>query len=253
MKIYCSYNSELHEFLNKVVILILDKYGSQLNLDTLEEIELINKEKISYETDGKVLSKSKIIVTSRLYELLPTYEIEDLNNNDDYIMLRKTLYHEMGHINDMVFMPKLYNHVLESFESRNVDADSISSLFWIEYVAEKRTAVFENVYNMEICDELVKRKWHCTIIDPYAHFGENNFFYLTKLLPYFIARTKSEEIRKQYINQIKNRLLVQYIHEIEDELKFLETKGVFDDVMALKKLYAIINKYYNEFVIKYKR
>ena len=78
-------------------------------------------------------------------------------------MLRKTLYHEMGHINDMMFMPKLYNCVLVDFENRNVNADSISALFWLEYLAEKRTAFFENVYNLEICDEFVKRKWHCSV------------------------------------------------------------------------------------------
>ena len=95
MQIYCSYDQELHHFLNKAVGLILDKYGVILNLDTLEEIELIDKKQLPYETDGKVLSKSKIIVTSRLYELLPTLEIDNLSNNDDYAMLRKTLYHEM--------------------------------------------------------------------------------------------------------------------------------------------------------------
>lgn len=71
MKVYCSYNQELHQFFNEVVELVVNRYGTQLNLTTLEEIELIKKEEIPYETDGKVLSASKIIVTSRLYELLP--------------------------------------------------------------------------------------------------------------------------------------------------------------------------------------
>lgn len=182
--------------MNKVVELILDKYGSQLNLDTLEEIELIDKNELPYETDGKVLGNNKIIVTSRLYELLPTLEIDDLKNNKDYAMLRKTLYHEMGHINDITFIPKLYNCVLDNFEHKNISADSIVSLFWIEYLAEKRTVSFENVYNMEICDELVKREWHCSIANPYANYGESNFFYLIKLLPYFMARTKDEDTRR---------------------------------------------------------
>lgn len=252
MQIYCSYNQELHDFLNKVVGLILDKYGAMLNLDTLEEIELIDKKELPYETDGKVLSKSKIIITSRLYELLPTLEIDNLSNNDDYAMLRKTLYHEMGHINDMMFMPKLYNCVLVDFENRNVNADSISALFWLEYLAEKRTAFFENVYNLEICDDFVKRKWHCSIADPYAHYGEKNFFYLTKLLPYFMARTNKKDLREQYLNRIENKLLIQYINEIYNEVRFLETKGLFDDVCFLKRLYTIIDKYYNKFIKKYK-
>lgn len=43
MKIYCLYNQKFHRFLNEVVELILDTYGSQLNIDTLKEIELEKK------------------------------------------------------------------------------------------------------------------------------------------------------------------------------------------------------------------
>lgn len=251
MKIYCFYSHEYDTFLNKIVALILDKYGSQLNIGTLQEIELIDKNDLPYETDGKVLNASKIIVTSRLYELLPHLDIDALNGNENYAMLRKTLYHEMGHINDMALMPKLYNCVLESFEGRKINADSIVSLLWIEYVAEKRTAFFENAYNLEICDEFVKRKWHCTIADPYARYGDKNFFYLTKLLPYFMARTNKKDLREQYLNRIENKLLIQYINEIDSELRLLETKGLFDDVYFLKRLYTIIDKYYKAFMNKY--
>lgn len=253
MQIYCSYNQELHNFLNKVVGSILDRYGSLLNLDTLEEIELIDRKDLPYETDGKVLSKSKIIVTSRLYELLPTLEIDSLNDNEDYGMLRKTLYHEMGHINDMTLMPKLYNCVLESFGNRNINADSITSLFWVEYIAEKRTAFFENVYNLGICDDFVKRKWHCSMSNPYAHFGESNFFYLTKLLPYFMARTNRENLRIKYMNRIENSLLLEYINEIDIELKYLEDKKMFDNSETLRGLNEIINYYYEKFMNKYRR
>lgn len=252
MKVYCSYNQEFHEFLNKVVKLILDKYGSQLNLDTLEEIELIYKEDLPYETDGKVLNESKIIITSRLYELLPSLKIDNLSNNDDYTMLRKTLYHEMGHINDMVFMPKLYTCVLENFENGNINADSISSLFWIEYLAERRTVFFENVYNLEICDDFVKGKWHCSMTDPYSHYGEKNFYYLTKLLPYFMARTNRQDLRQQYLSRVQNNLLIEYINEIDAELKYLEANGPFDDPIVLKGLYGIIDKHFNRFMNKYK-
>ena len=185
--------------------------------------------------------------------MLPTLEIDKLDNNDDYKMLRKTLYHEMGHINDMVFMPKLYNCVLESFENRSINAESISSLFWIEYLAEKRTSTFENVYNMEICDDLVTKKWHCSIADPYAHYGERNFFYLTKLLPYFIARTENENIREKYLKRIENKHVVDYINEIDAELKYLETNQIFDDPIILRGLYGIIDKYFNRFMNRYGR
>ena len=174
-----------------------------------------------------------------------------MSGNNDFGMLRKTLYHEMGHINDMTLMPQLYNCILESFESRKINSDSIVSLFWVEYVAEKRTAFFENIYNLEICDDFVKRKWHCLIADPYTHYGEKNFFYLTKLLPYFMARTNKKDLREQYLNRIENKLLIQYINEMDNEVRFLENKGTFDDVYFLKRLYTIIDKYYKAFMNKY--
>ncbi|GFI18166.1 hypothetical protein IMSAGC009_03338 [Lachnospiraceae bacterium] len=251
MKVFCSYDVRYDAFFKAVVKLTIDKYGLQLNIDTLKEIELIDKNDLPYEIDGKVLSASKIIVTSRLYELLPNLEIDSLKNNEDYGMLRKTLYHEMGHINDMALMPKIYSCILESFENRNINGDSIASLFWIEYVAEKRTAFFENVYNLEICDDFVKRKWHCSMADPYAHYGEKNFFYLTKLLPYFMARTNRKDLRELYLNRIENKILIQYVNEIDNEVRFLETNGLFDDVCFLKRLYTIIDKYYKTFMNKY--
>lgn len=187
MKIYCTYSQELHRFLNEVVELVLDKYGSQLNINTLEEIELVNKRKYNYITDGKAYI-GRIEVTSRLYELLPILDVEELEDNNEYKLLRKTLYHELGHINDMTLMPKLYGMMFKDFQNGDVDLYSISILLWIEYVAEKRTVGFENVNDMELCDDFVKEKWECSKFEPCLSGSNENFYDLTKLLPYFIAR-----------------------------------------------------------------
>ena len=251
MKVYCSYNEEYHQFLNKIVDSILEKYGSQLDISALEEIELINKKVLPYETDGKMLSSKKVIVTSRLYELLPTLEIEDLENNNDYKLLRKTLYHEMGHINDMTLMPKLYGMMFKDFQNGDVSLYSISILLWIEYVAERRTAGFENVNDMELCDDFVNEKWECSKFEPCLSGNSENFYDLTKLLPYFIARTVNEDIRDQYLDQIENRLVVDYVKEISIELDNLESKGTFDDPEVLRRLYEIIDKYFNVFMNRY--
>ena len=120
MKIYCTYSQELHRFLNEVVKLVLDKYGSQLNINTLEEIELVKKRKYNYITDGKAYI-GRIEVTSRLYELLPILDVEELEDNNEYKLLRKTLYHELGHINDMVYMPYLYVSMFKVFLNGDVD------------------------------------------------------------------------------------------------------------------------------------
>ncbi len=245
MKVYCSYDPEYDVFIKEVVNIILDKYGDNLHLSSLEEIELISKEDIPYETDGKVLSNRKIIVTSRLYELLPALNVKELLENNNFKLLKKTLYHEMGHITDMTFMPKLYKCVLDNDE---INENYIASLFWLEYIAEKRTSGFEKVNDLEICNDIVKRKWKCSMADPYGHYNEKNFFYLTKILPYFMARTKEPTVRKFYLSNIKNKLLSEYIKEIDDELKSLELIQMFDEPSVLIGLYKIIDKYYNIFV-----
>jgi len=112
---------------------------------------------------------------------------------------------------------------------------------------------FENVYNLEICDELVTKKWHCSIANPYSHYGERNFFYLTKVLPYFIARTGNEDKRSQYLSQIENKFVVDYIKEIDTELNYLESKETFDDPRVLRGLDGIIDKYLNIFMNNYGR
>lgn len=207
MKIFCLYNQDFHVFLNQVVEYILNKYGNQLNITTLEEIELVNKNTFEYDTDGKIISKNKIVVTSRLYELLPSLDILSLITNSDFKLLCNTIYHEMGHINDMALMQQLYGCVLNNDK---IDTNYIASLFWLEYIAEKRTAGLENVNDMEMCDKFIKRKWKCSIFNLNSA-NDNNFFYLIKILPYFLARTLDRDIRNQYLDAINNELLVNYI------------------------------------------
>lgn len=251
MKVYCSYNQELHNFLNKVVKLILNEYGPQLNLATLEEIELVNKNEFEYEKDGETVSNSKIIVTSRLYELLPTLNINQLKDNNYYKQLKQTIFHEMGHINDMVYMPNLYKYVLENSQKKTVNYIFMSSLFWIEYIAEKRSFGFEKLYDMEICDDFVEAKWECSMSSNFTHFYDDNFYYLTKILPYFLVKTRPEDVRQEYVFKIKNSLVKKYIEELDVELKYLESIGIFDDLGLLNNLCNIIKKYEKLFLNKF--
>lgn len=249
MKIYCLYNQKLENFLKEVAELILNKYGGQLNIESLEEIELVNKSAYLYETDGRIISNSKIVVTSRLYELLPCFDITTLKENNNFIKLKKTLYHEMGHINDMTLMPKLY----ECGFSEVYNKEKIASQFWLEYIADKRTATFEGHQFFDLCDGFVKEDWKCTMCSLDENINSANFAYLTKVLPYFIAATKDINVREKYINQIKNKLLVQFINELDIELRNLEESYLFDDVTILNNLYKILDKYYRKFMLAFRK
>lgn len=249
MRIYCLYNQKFHIFLNEVVELILDRYGSQLDIDTLEEIELVNKNEFEYDTDGRIINSHKIIVTSRLYELLPTLDIEKLNDNKNYKILRQTLYHEMGHINDMVLMPNLYKCAFREDDSK----ERIVSQFWLEYIAERRSDGFEGIKNFDLCNDFVKQNWECTLKDFHSNFNSSNFAYLIKALPYFMAATRDFDIKNTYISQLKNILLIEFIKELDNEILNLENRKLFDDVAVLTDLYNIINIFYTKFMIAFRR
>lgn len=249
MRVYCLFNQKFHGFLNEAVKHVLDTYGSQLNIDTLEEIELVNKNEFEYETDGRIVDSHKIIVTSRLYELLPSFDIEKLDGNKEYVLLRQALYHELGHINDMALMPNLYKCAFRQDDSK----ERIVSQFWLEYIAERRTEGFEGVEDFGLCDDFVKHSWKCTMSSFESDFNSSNFAYLIKVLPYFLSATKDSDIRGSYINQLKNSLLIEFIKELDKEILYLEKRELFDDVAVLFGLYNIINRFYKRFIAAYRK
>ena len=77
MNIICQYNKELECFLRSVVEYTLCKYGQELNLNNLQQIELIDISEFELQKDGTTYENgTKIIVTSRLYDMLPCFSIE---------------------------------------------------------------------------------------------------------------------------------------------------------------------------------
>lgn len=235
-------------FLNKVVEIVLEKYGIQLNLETLEEIELVDKNEYEYITDGRVIDCHKIIVTSRLYELLPSFRIEELNNNTNFKELKQTLYHEMGHINDMILMPVLYKYGFREDDSR----ERIVSQFWLEYIAERRSAGFEDIENFDLCNNFIKQSWKCTMCSFDSNFDSFNFAYLIKCLPYFMAATRENKVRNYYLKQIKNELLINFMNALDEEIVKLESKKLFDNVVELYDLYNIMNRFYKKFMATFR-
>ena len=249
MKIYCFYNYEYHIFLNKVVELVLNQYGSDLNISTLREIELRNINEFEIITDGRTVGNGKIIVTSRLYDYLPTLDLEKLQENEDYKRIRQTIHHEMGHINDMAAMPNLYKYASDSGNNKEQEA----SQFWLEYLADKRSVGFEGLDDDAYCKDFVNNNWECTMSSTTDNFDDRNYAYLTKHLPYFIARTEDDNIRNKYMYFVRNSLLKEYINEADIELKKLEKIYPFDDMLELNDLFHIINKYYHKFMSAFRR
>ena len=243
MKVFCKYNKEFDNFLKKSVKYTIDRYGQYLDVTDVEEIELQDIKAFSYETDGKTYDGGrKILVTSRLYELLPSFDIRKIRNDKNFKMLINTQFHEMGHATDWKRMPNLYNAVMIHPTSE----DGIASLFWVEYLAEKRSQVFSPLDYDSFCNNFAKSHWRAYKCDSDST-RHDNFTYLCKVMPYFLARTIEPGKRKQYLDIMENQLLKDFILEITNEIERLESIPFLDDTQELWGLYSIINKYFVEF------
>lgn len=247
MEIVCQYDKELEKFLVSVVEYTVNKYGDELNLQNLKQIELIDISEFDIEKDGSTYDNgTRIIVTSRLYDMLPNYNIKELVYDNNFKLLVNTMYHEMGHVSDWQKYPNIY---LEA-ETMKEMKKALPALFWLEYLAELRSCHVEGANVEEFCTQFVQRQWHSYKND-LSIIDESNFFYMNKLLPYFIARTKTEKGQK-YLKEVKNVLLCDYINELIVELDQLKENLPFDDIEVLENLYDIMNRYYKKFRSKFK-
>lgn len=250
MEIICKYSLLLQKFLEDVVEYTINLYSDKIKIESLKCIELVNRNELEIETDGRTIDKgTKIILTSRLYEKLPFLEINKLQDNDNFHMIVNTLFHEMGHVTDWKIMPNLYNCIKDDTPARNL----LTSLFWVEFIAEKRSCEVDNVGCDEFCQDFVSREWKAYNFSYDADdMNENNFFYLNKLIPYFLAKITTSDEGKKYLDKIVNSLLKEYILELQEECTKLEKEMPFDDLNKLNDLFEIMDIFYRKFVRKYK-
>lgn len=244
---FCKYDPELDVFLKDVVEYTLDIFGEKLVINTLQSIELVDIKDFSYNTDVKICDEGKkIIVTSRLYEKLPTLKLEELAGNADFKMIVNTMFHEMGHVTDMAFMLNLYS----TAENMDDIKAMVTSVFWLEYLAEKRSSIEGLVNHSDYCDDFASRKWESYKFDM-ENVSESNFYYLNKALSYFMARTTEISERNQYIDCMINPLLKDYVIDIGEEIINPDSQIPFDDVLILDDLYDIMDAYYKKFKAKF--
>lgn len=247
IKVFCEYNSELDVFLKSIIRYIFSTLDHSLNLKALEEIELVDVSTFPYETDGRVINEGKkILLTSRLYSKISTYNIYELENDENFIHIINTLYHELGHVSDMAAMPNIYKAAQKLDNIKQM----LPSYFWAEYIAEKRSSTIIPADHSDYCNDFVRRRWRCNKFN-FETATEDNFFYLCKAMSYYMGRTTVLDSRHQYNSKMTNPLLQMFVTEIEKELNLLDCRIPFDRVETLSKLYDIMNEYYIKFKKQY--
>ena len=217
MKIYCEFNTDYEPLLQDIVNYAIENYGNNLNISTLTEIELADKELFPYETEGKLASKEKIFLSSGRFELLPCLDIKTLYDNTDFKSIVNTLVHEMGHLNDWLAMPNLYECVFDFQNKKHY----LIALFWLEYIAESRTANLGLYDYTSYCKDVASESWDIQMcsVKP-EELNRHNYYWLNKHLSYFIPRAYSD--LHKYLSMIKVPHLKDYILELIDELERLK-------------------------------
>lgn len=243
MKIQCLYSEKYERFLEETVEYIIARWGNELDLSGLEIIELKESDKYQINSEGRTYNKGKnIVLSSDTYDQLDELAIEKMADSEKFKSIVNTIYHEMGHASDWKKMPQLYGMVEDNSES----SLKIASLFWLEYLAEKRSSEKGLVNHNSFCEDFVTREWKAYRID-YNDIDTENFIYLCKILPYFMGRTIEQQKRTTYLTIMKNTLLKEMIVELDHEIKVLEVQYPFDDPEKLNDLYNILNQYCKKF------
>lgn len=249
MKVVCEYDADLQRFLKEVVDLCIAKYGEGLHLKQLREIELKNKSAFDYEKDGNICENGeKIVLSSRLYEMLPTLDIKKINNNDKFKVLIYSLYHEMCHVSDFEMYPNLYYRAMHTQNKW----DALAMIFWLEYLVEKRCCQRLGIIECELYEQFQSEKLCCNIFD-ITTGNVSNFFYFTKCISYLVAKIMWGEEEKEYLQKICDRLLREYVEELVEELSKLENQGFFDEENKLTQLTFIMKQYYKKSLQAYER
>ena len=249
MRVFCKYDLELDRFLKSVVSYVFNLFGNDIVLNCLEEIELVKQiEGAPIETDGRISGDGrKITLTARLFDRLPTYDISKLKLNEEFQTIVCTIYHEMGHIADRSTMPSIYAAAVPQSTD---DKQILAPFFWAEYLAEKRSSKTNLVSYQDFCDDFVKREWKSFDYN-FDNPTEANFFFLCKMLAYFMGRTTRENVRETFCRKVVNPLLKEFIDVLGKELVDLEQKFPFDDVKLLDNLSNVLIEYCSKFSQKF--
>lgn len=239
LKIVCNY-PEWSPALNRIVDITLEQHAKELDLSNLKTIELIDSNKFSYDTDGKAVDDgTRIILTSRCFKMLDS---ENADNDTICLQIISTLYHELCHVSDFKKMPLIH----QAAEQLSNDASKgLPSLFFLEYLAEKRSSSINPEIHRPFCDDFASRKWKATKYN-YYDSSESNYFYLLKACPYYIARVENLSGTDSHIKSVRNTLLKKMILEQRPLIHNYENIPV-EKPEELSQLYMIMDKYYRLF------
>ncbi len=234
----CKFNKNYEVFLKHVYEFVIENFAKDFNLSVLNKIEIVPS--LPCLSDGRI-EGTTILLSKRLYDLLPTLDLDLLRDNDDFNLIISTLYHELCHLNEQTILPNI--HAICNRD--DIDIDYFVAQFWIEYIVEIKTnAVFKR-NKSNFCDDIALNEWKINNAD-YDTQNTTNYFYLIKVLPYALAYYHNE--KSDYVARIKNPIVRNMTVELYDALSNIQNEYPVDDMNSLNEIKRIFLTYQKTFL-----
>ena len=208
--------NKLNEIINSLGTL------TELDLSGFKGIQIVPDSMLHYSSDGN--TKDKMI-------LLPKNKTQEYCKNENYSVLKSTIYHELCHVDLANKLPNLHNlHNKYIIEENYVKAFTI--MIYIEYIAHLKSIKYETLDTQKnFFDSINKKDWDFT--------DECDKIIFIKSSPYIISR----DINNIYINSFINDELRKNILEVQKELKKIYDNEYIDEYYVLNSLENIVSKY----------
>ena len=233
----CKFYINYEVFLKHVYEYVVENFAKDFKLSVLNKIEIVPS--LPCSSDGRI-EGTNILLSKRLYELLPTLDLDLLIDNNDFNLIVSTLYHELCHLNERTILPNI--HAICNRD--NIDIDYFVAQFWIEYIVETKTnAVFKR-NKSKFCDDIALNEWKINKAD-YNTQNTTNYFYLIKVLPYALAYYQNE--KSDCVAQIKNPIVRNMVVELYDAISNIQDKYPVDDMNSLNEIKRIFFTYQKTF------
>lgn len=235
----CKFNNYYENFLSKIYKNVITNFARDFDLSALSKIEIV--EVLHGSSDGRLIGND-ILLSKRLFDLLPTLDIESLENNSVFNLLISTLFHELCHLNERSITPNIHSMCDRDI----IDIDYFVALVWIEYIVELKTNLVFKRKKTDFRKAVALNEWKICKSN-FNDFDTSNYFYLVKVLPYILADLDDTTIN-EYSKQIKNTVVKRMVIELYYTVTRIKKYYPFDDFKILNQIKNILLHYENHFL-----
>lgn len=234
----CEFNKNYEIFLAEVYEYVVSNFARDFNLSSLNKIEI--EESLPGLSDGRMIDPNNILLSKRLYDLLPILDIASLYGNDDFDSIVGALCHELCHINEQSVMPSIHEICYNEIK----DINYCVALFWIEYIVETKTNAKITRNKSNFCKDVALCNWNIIKFN-YEDADTSNYFYLIKILSYVLANCQMPT----YSNTIKNTTVKNMVIELYDAISQIKGLYPFDSINNLDEIKRIFLSYKKQFAV----